>query len=482
MAESFILILRACPRAPTSPLLQYRRTACRGSLPSWGVRGTKAAIIITAGFSELGQRGKALQQVTLEAARPYRLRIVGPNCVGVISPRSGLNAGFSHLSPPQGGLAFVSQSGAMVTAILDWAAPQRIGFSYIVSLGDMADVDFGDMLDYLAADTTTSGILLYIEGIQHSRKFMSAARVATRAKPVIVVKVGRHSESARAAASHTGALAGSDAVYAAAFRRAGLLRVFDTEQLFDAVETLARTGPQQGECLAILTNGGGPGVLATDTLIDLGGRLAELSPETVARLDSVLPKTWSRANPVDIIGDAPGGRYTAALDALLDDAAVDAVLVLNCPTAVGDPMEGARAVISTVEAARTKRLGGRNVFTSWLGRYSAEPARQPFAAAGIASYETPGEAIRGFIQRVQYRKYQELAAQSQASPPEAEGYCVDIEAARQCIYRALAAGRSWLDSEEVAALFAAYGIPTHRGALPRTQHKQHRPQPRSAFR
>ena len=448
------------PEGPDLAVIATPPDSVPGLITELGARGTKAAIIITAGFGELGQHGKALQQATVEAARPHGLRLVGPNCVGVIVPQIGLNAGFSHLSPPQGDLAFVSQSGAMVTAVLDWAAPQEIGFSQVVSLGDMADVDFGDMLEYLADDSNTRGILLYIEGIQQARKFMSAARAAARTKPVLAVKVGRHAESARAAASHTGALAGSDAVYDAAFRRAGILRVLDTEQLFDAVETLARTGPQQGERIAILTNGGGPGVLATDALIDLGGRLAKLSPETLARLDAVLPKTWSRANPVDIIGDAPGTRYTAALDALLDDAAVDAVVVLNCPTAVGDPIEAARAVISTVEAARTKRLAGRNVFTSWLGQHSAEPARHLFAAAGVPTYETPDEAIHGFMQRVQYRKNQELALQAPASRPEPERYPLDIEAARQAIHRALAAGRTWLDSEEVIALLAAYAIPT----------------------
>jgi acetyltransferase len=323
--------VRSLPERPDLAIIATPPDSVPALITELGARGTKAAIIITAGFGEFGQRGKALQQATLEAAQPHGLRLVGPNCVGVIVPQSGLNAGFSHLFPPEGDLAFVSQSGAMVTAVLDWAAPQEIGFSHVVSLGDMADVDFGDMLDYLAADQKTRGILLYIEGIRQARKFMSAARAAVRSKPVLVVKVGRHAESARAAASHTGALAGSDAVYDAAFRRAGMLRVLSTDQLFDAVETLARTGPQQGDRLAILTNGGGPGVLATDALMDLGGRLAALSPETVARLDALLPKTWSRANPVDIIGDAPGGRYTAALDALLDDAAVDAVLVLNCP-------------------------------------------------------------------------------------------------------------------------------------------------------
>lgn len=449
--------VRSLPESPELAVIATPPESVPTLIAELGACGTKAVVIITAGFGELGERGKALQQATLEAARPYGLRLVGPNCVGVIVPQSGLNAGFSHLSPSEGDLAFVSQSGAMVTAVLDWAVPQRIGFSHVVSLGDMADVDFGDMLQYFAADPATRGILLYIEGIRDARKFMSAARTASRCKPVVVVKVGRHAESARAAASHTGALAGSDAVYAAAFRRAGMLRVFTTEELFDAVETLARTGPQQGERLAILTNGGGPGVLATDALMDLGGRLAEISPQTVAHLDSVLPTTWSRANPVDIIGDAPGQRYTAALNALLDNANVDAVLVLNCPTGVGNPTEAAQAVIACVEAARATRLPARNVYTSWLGQQSAEPARRLFAAAAVPTYATPDEAIRGFMQRVEYWKNQQLLAQTPVSELK-QKQPFDVEGGGRLLRRALADGREWLDSEEANALLAAYGI------------------------
>src|SRR5579859_1322092 len=253
-----------------------------------GAKGTRGAVVITAGFGELGAEGKQLQQRILDAARPQLLRVVGPNSVGLMVPGAHVNASFAHLAAKSGSLAFVSQSGAIVTAMLDWAEPRGIGFSHVVSLGDMADVDFGDMLDYLGEDSRTRAILLYVEGLTSARKFMSAARAAARRKPVLVVKVGRHAEGARAAASHTGALAGSDRVYDAAFRRAGMLRVRDMGELFDAVETLALTRPQRGDRLAILTNGGGPGVLATDTLIELGGTLARLAPATTAALDRVL--------------------------------------------------------------------------------------------------------------------------------------------------------------------------------------------------
>jgi acetyltransferase len=266
-------------------------------------------------------------------------------------PRVDLNASFIHIQPLPGRLAFVAQSGALLATVVDWATHRRIGFSHLVSLGDMADVDFGDMLDYLAADRHTRAILLYVESITHARKFMSAARAAARIKPVIVIKAGRCSESATAAASHTGAMAGSDAVYEAAFSRAGILRVNDLEALFDAVATLGMLQPVTGDRLAILTNGGGIGVMATDTLIYKKGNLARLSTSTMDRLNAVLPPTWSHGNPVDIIGDASPRRYTDALHAIMEDPAVDAVLVINCPTAIASGTEAARAVLDAVKPA-----------------------------------------------------------------------------------------------------------------------------------
>src|SRR5215469_16919811 len=286
-----------CTPAPTVP----------GLIAQAGRRGTKAAVVVTAGFSEGGQSaGRALQQQMLEAARPHVLRIVGPNCLGILSTPAKLNASFAQTTPKPGQVAFVAQSGAMVTTVLDWAGSRRIGFSHLVSLGDMSDVDFGDMLDWLAADPVTNAILLYIEAVTHARKFLSAARSAARSKPVIAIKAGRQQAAARAAASHTGALAGMDAVYDAAFLRAGILRVFDLDEIFDAVETLATHPRVLGDRLVILTNGGGVGVLATDALIAQGGELAGFSDETMQRLNAVLPPTWSHGNPVDIIGDADG--------------------------------------------------------------------------------------------------------------------------------------------------------------------------------
>jgi acetyltransferase len=446
------------PVAPDLAVIATPPDTVPGLVKELGARGTKAAVIITAGFGELGARGKELQQATLDAAHPYLMRLVGPNCVGVMVPEIGLDASFSHIAPRRGHLAFVSQSGAMITAVLDWAAARSIGFSNVVSLGDMADVDFGDMLDYLASDHNTRAILLYVEGLREARKFMSAARAAARMKPVLVVKVGRFAESARAAASHTGALAGSDAVYDAAFRRAGMLRVGDMTELFDAVETLALTRPLRGERLTILTNGGGPGVLATDALVAMGGRLAQPSSKTIESLNAVLPPTWSHGNPVDIIGDADGSRYGKALSILLADEGSDAILVLNCPTALADPQECARSVIEILGDGKPGGTDTRpTVLTSWLGEQSAAAARQLFSKARIATYETPDSAIRGYMHRVHFRRNQELLREAPAARPDE--FEPDTAAARAILAKAVGEKRSWLEIDEVAAVLTAYGIP-----------------------
>lgn len=418
-----------------------------------GDRGVKGAVVITAGFKELGSAaGRALEQAVLDAARPHLLRIVGPNCVGVISTATKLNASFAHLQPPRGGVAFVTQSGAMATTVLDWAVARGIGFSHVVSLGDMTDVDFGDMLDYLATDPGTTAILLYIEAITAPRKFMSAARAAARLKPVIAIKAGRHAAAAKAAASHTGALAGVDAVYAAAFRRAGMLRVKDLDEVFDAVETLSARSNFNGDRLAILTNGGGVGVLATDGLIDQGGRLAGLSAETLARLDARLPATWSHGNPVDIIGDATAERYAAALDTLLTAPEVDAVLVLNCPTAIASGVDAARAVIDSAKAHPGK------ILTSWLGSAAALEARRLFTDAHLPSYDTPEKAVRGFMHLVRYRRNQK--ALMEAPSLSAADFAADGQTARNIVAAAADRGKSWLDAVEVRRVLGAYGIDT----------------------
>jgi acetyltransferase len=446
------------PKAPDLAVITTPPDSVPEVISQLGARGTKAAVVITAGFGEEGSaRGQALRSAMLEAARPHLLRIVGPNCFGLMLPRVDLNASFIHVNPLPGRLAFVAQSGALLSTVVDWATHRRIGFSHLVSLGDMTDVDFGDMLDYLGGDSHTRAILLYIESVTHARKFMSAARAAARIKPVIVVKAGRYGESAMAAASHTGAMAGSDAVYEAAFRRAGILRVNDLEALFDAVSTLGMLQPIAGDRLAMLTNGGGLGVMATDTLIYKQGNLARLSEATMERLNAVLPPTWSHGNPVDIIGDATAQRYSDALAALMKDPGVDAVLVMNCPTAIGGGAEAAQAIIEAVKPrpSQPRRCG---VLTCWIGEGAAAAARQMFHEQGIPSYETPTKAVRGFMQMVRYRHSQAMLME--VPPDIPEEFTPDLHAVRHIIESVLTQKRSWLLETEAKAVLAAYGIPS----------------------
>jgi acetyltransferase len=420
-----------------------------GLVAELGARGTKAAVVISAGFG--GPQGRKLRDDMLKAAQPHLLRIIGPNGIGVISTAGHVNASFAHIAPRQGKLALVTQSGAVLTTVLDWATARGIGFSHLVSLGDMSDVDFGDMLDYLATDTETSSIILYAEAVTEARKFMSAARAAARLKPVIAIKSGRYPAAAKAASSHTGALAGADAVYEAAFRRAGILRVQSLDEVFDAIETLGTGFAPHGERLAILTNGGGVGVLVTDTLLQLGGTLAELSDATIAALNEVLPSGWSHGNPVDIIGDAPPERYAAALKILFDAAEVDSVLVMNCPTAVSSSTDAARAVIAASAAAK------RPVLTNWLGSGAAREARAMFAEAGLPTYETPDQAVNGFMHLVRYRRAQE--ALMEVPPATLPGTAPDRSAVRSIVQNAVRSGVSWLAPQDVATVLKSYEIP-----------------------
>ncbi len=445
--------VKSLPSPPDLAVIATPPETVPGLIAQLGALGTKSAVVITAGFGEgADEHGRHLKQAMLDAAKPHLLRIVGPNCLGILVPRIGLNASFAETAARPGRLAFVAQSGAVVTSVIDWATDRKIGFSHLVSLGAMSDVDLGDMLDYLANDRESKAILMYIEAVTNARKFMSAARAAARSKPVIVVKAGRHAEGARAVASHTGALAGSDEVYDTAFRRAGMLRVLSLEELFDAVGTLNSIDPPRGDRLTILTNGGGMGVLATDSLIDEGGRLAALTPETLAALDKVLPPTWSRANPIDIIGDADGERYAAALAPLLEDRNSDAVLVLHCPTAIASSGEAAASVINTFGAQRSLSL-----LTSWVGGEEAREARRLFSEHKIPTYETPGQAVRAFMHMVTYRRNQETLIQTPPSVPE--DFTPDTAKAREIIADALRAGRVWLSDPQAKAMIEAYAIP-----------------------
>ncbi len=417
-----------------------------------GALGCRAAVVVTAGFGEGGDGGD-LRQAMLDAAKPHLMRIVGPNCLGLMVPGMGLNASFAHLAPVPGDIAFVTQSGAIATTVLDWAAGRGLGFSHIISLGDMSDVDFGDLLDHLALDPAVRSILLYVETVTSPRKFMSAARIAARIKPVIVVKAGRSQGGAKAAFSHTGALAGSDLVYDAAFRRAGMLRVRELRELFEAAETLAAGIEVRGDRLTIVTNGGGAGVMAVDALETAGGRLAALSDGARTALDAVLPKNWSRANPIDIIGDASGERYRKALEIVGGEAeSQDAVLVMNCPTGVVDGAEVSGSVIETAHAGTTP------VLACWLGEATAAANRARLRAGKVPAYETPDEAVRAFMQLVTYGRNQALLMET---PPLAEAVPTDAaDKARALIGLVRGDGRSVLTAPEARALLDAYAIPT----------------------
>lgn len=439
------------PMAPDLAVIVTPPATIPGIIRELGERGTRAAIVITAGLSNHKDRdGLSIADQMLEAAGPHLLRILGPNCLGLIAPGIGLNASFAHANALPGKIAFASQSGALCTAVLDWANSKGIGFSQFISMGDALDVDFGDVIDYLANDAQTRAILLYIESITHARKFMSAARAAARQKPVIAVKAGRTELAAQAAYSHTGAMAGGDDVFSAALERAGIVRVDGIEDLFQAVETLARARRLPGEKLAIVTNGGGPGVLAVDALVMENAQLAQLSDATIKALNAVLPENWSRRNPVDVLGDANHERYVHAMEMVLQDPQVDAVLAMHAPTATVPAIEPARAVI---EAAQNS---DKAVLTCWMGRSAVRAAREAFAQAGLPSFETPTAAARAFSQMRQYRRTQEMLMETPPAAPEE--FTPDQPRAQGIIKAALAKGRTTLSEPEAKDVLRAYGL------------------------
>lgn len=453
------------PQAPGLAIVAVPAAAVPDVIADLGELGTRAAVVLSAGFGEAsaGETGKALQARMLAAAHGTGMRILGPNCIGMLSPHADLNASFAQALPPPGRIAFLSQSGAVLTTLIDWATTHDIGFSALVSLGEMAEVDVADWLDYLATDTQTDAILLYLESVTDARKFMSAARHASRLKPVIVLKSGRSPAAAKAAASHSGALAGGDAVFDAAFRRAGVQRVASLKRMLDAAETLAHAQPLCGEALALLTNGGGMGVLAADQLLSTGGQLAQLGDHTLAALDAVLPVAWSHSNPVDIIGDAGPDRYRAALAALLDAEEVDAVAVMYCPTGMGDAAAAAGGVLAEVE----HRKSHKPVMAAWLGPIAGEAARQPFATLGIPNFDSPEALVRGFWQRVNRQRLQtQLSETVSAYPVRGKNNRKDV---RQLIDVKLGEGVEWLDEVDAKHLLALAGFevnPTHRATTP----------------
>ena len=417
------------------------------------------AVIISAGGREVGEQGREIEEKIQRIAHAGGLRIVGPNCMGVIRPGVNLNASFASEMPVTGNLAFVSQSGAICTAILDLALKERIGFSHFVSIGSMVDVDFGDIIDYLGNDASAKSILLYIESLTNFRKFMSAARSVSRVKPIIVLKSGRSPAGAKAAASHTGAMAGEDAVYDAAFKRAGIVRVDTIEELFDCAELMAKQPRPSGPRLAILTNGGGPGVMAMDTLARYGQEPEPLDPETMQALDGFLPPFWSRGNPIDILGDASAERFGRALEVCFNSKNLDGVLVILAPQALTDPLSVAESLAAAMKARRYP------VFACWMGGKSIVKAVEILNEAGIPTYDAPERAVRAFLYMVEYARNLDTLLEV---PPKMSRHLVfDQEKARKLLSGAPA--QEFMPESDSKELLMAYGLPVIRTEIAKTE-------------
>ncbi len=438
--EDLDLVVIATP-APSVP----------GIIRQCGEKGVNAVIIITAGFGELGVEGIRLQQEVLDIAHRYSIRLIGPNCLGVIRPSGQLNATFGDGTVKDGNLALLSQSGAICTAILDWAKQQDIGFSTVVSMGGAADIDFGEVLDYLATDSKTTGILMYVEGIHDARRFLSGLKAAARLKPVILIKSGRHEAGSKAAMSHTGAMVGGDNVFDAAIARAGVVRAYNITELFSAARVLANNYVVKKDRLAIITNAGGPGVMSTDRAEDVGIHMAELSQASIDALNEVLPVHWSHANPIDILGDATSERYQKALEICLKDKNIDGVLVILTPQAMTNPTEVAQCII---EGAKISK---KPVLASWTGGARVQEGRDLFANSKVAHFNTPETAVDAFSFLANYTQNQILL--KQIPSPGDELATPDVDGSRLIIERVLSEGRQVLTAQESKAILAAFNIP-----------------------
>ena len=459
--------LSALPRKVDLAVIVTPAASVPGVIEDAGKAGIKAAVVLSSGFGEAGEGGRSLQADLVAAAKRHGVRVLGPNSLGLMRTDVGLNATFARTPAREGGLGLVSQSGAVCTAILDWAHRALVGFTSVVSLGGAADVDFGEVLDFLVADPATHAILLYIEGIRDARRFMSALRVAARVKPVIALKVGRYASGSRAVSSHTGALVGIDAVFDAALRRGGTVRVKTYTQLFAAARILSSAQAAAGERLAILTNGGGPGVMAADSASENGVPLAQLSEQTIQALNKILPAQWSQGNPIDLIGDAPAARFGEATAAVLADPGVDALLAMYSPVAVTDPAEAARAVGEAVRAARASAGGRRKpVLAAWLGDIGPNESHAWLESYGIPNFYTPENAVEAFSFLCAYRRNQAqlmqapvaLARHGEEPPP-------DLGAAGAIRDAALGEGRTLLSEHEAKRLLAAFGLPVAKSIV-----------------
>ena len=449
------------PHAPDLAVICTPATTVPQLVRSLGEAGTRGIVIISAGFREIGEEGRKLERMVLEEkAKFHGMRILGPNCLGIIVPGIHLNASFAAATPKKGHIGFISQSGALCTSVLDWAIDEGIGFSYFVSIGNTIDVSMGDLIDYFGSATETRSIILYIESISESRDFMSAARAFSRTKPIVAFKSGRFTQSAQAAASHTGAMAGVDAVYEAAFQRAGIERIFQIEDMFDCAEILARQQPPKGDRLAIVTNAGGPGVMTTDALIDRNGELAELSAETIARLNAVLPAFWSHGNPIDVLGDAPPDRYAKAMEIVLEDSGVDAVLVILTPQAMTDAT-GTAQVIGEVA-----KKGRKPVLAAWMGGSSVHEGTELLSKANIPTYNTPEKAVRAFMHLVSYARNLTTLHETPRDIPVS--FRLDRQRVRTIFETILTEGGDILSESLSKSFLEAYDIPVTKPFVART--------------
>lgn len=454
--------VESLPKTPDLAVIMTAAEQVPDIIVDCGKAGINGVIIMSAGFKESGEKGKILEQKLKEQIDKFPdMRVIGPNCLGVIVPRAKLNVSFAKGMSRKGKVAFISQSGALCASVLDWADEAKIGFSYFISIGNAVDVTFGDLIDYLGQDTNTKSIILYVESLANARTFMSAARAFARKKPIIVYKSGRFPESAAAAASHTGALASEDAIYDAVFRRAGLARVYDIGNIFDFTDLVGRKRMPKATGLAIVTNAGGPGVMATDTIISLGGKLETFSEETMSKLDQLLPSYWSHGNPVDVLGDASPARVSQATSIVLDDENVDAVLVILTPQAMTNPTETAQAIVDI--SGKTSKF----IMTAWLGGTSMREGLDILTNAEIPVYNTPGQAMRSFMTMTQYMKNLELLYETPKDVPVSFNY--DRESLREKYVGNIFKKSKILSEDDSKLLINDYGISTTHPELALTE-------------
>jgi len=443
------------PKAPDLAIICTPAATVPGLIEEIGKKGCECAMILSAGFKETGEQGDKLFRELREKAAKNGVRLLGPNCLGLVTPSLKLNATFAPSMPAPGRVAFLSQSGALGSAILDWAAEKKVGFSHFVSVGSVADIGFEELIDYFGADSRTTCILIYMENLANARKFMSAARAFARSKPIVILKAGLSREGARAALSHTGSMAGNDAVYDAAFRRAGVIRVQTIQQLFDCAQALASQPLPAGNRLAIVTNAGGPGVLATDALSQRGGALANLTPETTATLKAAMPGPVNLQNPIDILGDGSVEQFRIAVRACLYDPGVDAVLVILTGQSMIDSAEVARAV-----AAEAKGVYSKPVYASWMGQRSVATGRAALEAAKIPWYPFPERAVVTFMHMARYRETLDLLYETPPDLPiDLKG--IQREKAQKLIAKVRDENRVHLSDNESRELLDCYGIPVN---------------------